>query len=89
MSEHVKDADNFSQKLHIVKNWMKDHRDERIRPPFAFRIVKRYKDCLSRQVREAIKILHTGDNILKSKPEDLSKNISRLTVMEDDWEKKK
>ena len=68
---------------------MRDHRDEKEKPPFAFRVIKRYRDCLSRQVGEAIKILHTGDNILNSKCEYLSNNISRLTVMEEDWERKR
>ena len=85
----MKDADAFSQKSHIIKHWMRDHREEREKPPFAFRVIKRYRDCLSRQVGEAIKILHTGDNILNSKCEYLSNNISRLTVMEEDWERKR
>ena len=38
---------------------------------------------------EAIKILHTGDNILNSKCKYRSNNISRLTVMEEDWERKR
>jgi hypothetical protein len=89
MAEHEKDADTFSQKSHVIKHWMTDHRDEKIKPPFAYKIIRRYKDCLSRQVGEAIKIQHTGDNILNSKCEYLSNNISRLTVMEDDWERKR
>ena len=89
IAEHVKDADTFSQKSHVIKHWMKDHRDENTKPPFAYKVIKKYKDCLSRQVGEAIKIQQTKDNILNSKCEYLSNNISRLTVMEDDWERKR
>ena len=88
MAEHVREAEKFHPKSHIIKHWMTEHREVQQRPPFAFSIVQKYKDCLSRQIGEAIKIYHTTDNILNSKCEYLSNCISRLTVLEDDWEKK-
>ena len=89
MVEHVRDADKFSNKSHIIKHWMLSHKDLDQRPPFAFKVINKYKDCLSRQVGEAIKIQHTTDNILNSKCEYLSNCLTRLTVLEDDWERKK
>ena len=43
----------------------------------------------TRQGGEDIKILHTGDKILNSKCEYFSNNISRLTVLEEDWERRR
>ena len=42
-----------------------------------------------RQVGEAIKILHTGDNILNSKCEYIFNCIYRLTILEGYWGKRK
>ena len=55
-------------------------------PPFAFKIIPRYRDGLSQQIGEAIKILYTPDTILNSKSEYLSNNIPRLTILEEDWD---
>jgi hypothetical protein len=88
MSEHLSDAEKFHPKSHITKHWMTEHREEQQIPLFAFSIVQKYKDCLSRQIGEAVKIFHTRDNILNSKCEYLSNCITRLTVLEDDWERK-
>jgi hypothetical protein len=82
-----KNAEKFHPKSHIIKHWMTEHREMQQRPPFAFSIVQKYKDCVSRQIGKAIKIYHTGDTILNSTCEYLSNCISRLTVLEDDWEK--
>ena len=89
MVEHVRDADKFSSKSHIIKHWMLSHQDLDQRPPFAFKVINKYKDCLSRQIGEAIKIHHKTDNVLNSKCEYLSNCLTRLTVLEDDWERKR
>ena len=89
MVEHVRDADMFSNKSHIIKHWMLSHKDLDQRPPFAFKVITQYKDCLSRQIGEAIKIQRTTDNILNSKCEYLSNCLTRLTVLEDDWERRR
>ena len=54
MVEHVKVADSFSQKSHIAKHWMTDHKDESRRPPFA------YQDKLERQSRSSIVSVKTS-----------------------------
>ena len=48
--EHQKDASDFSPKSHQVKHWMNSHPEENSQPPFRIRTVKRYRDCLSRQI---------------------------------------
>ena len=68
---------------------MLNHPEKDSCPVFRFRILCQYKDCLSRQVGEAIKILYSRDNLLNSKSEYISNCLTRLTVPEEDWEKNK
>ena len=86
--EHVRDAESFSAKSHIVKHWMTSHPEQDTPPIMDFKITSMYKDCLSRQIGEALKINFSKDNILNSKGEYLSNCISRLTVEEDAWERR-
>ena len=86
--EHVKDAKSFSKKSHFVKQWMSVHPEHPNPPPFKFKVTQQFKDCMSRQVAEAIRIQHTKDNILNSKCEYLQNCITRLTVNEEVWERK-
>ena len=51
-------------------------------------ITGRYRDCLSRQVGEALRIHYSQDNILNSKSEYRSNNITRLAIEEDAWERR-
>ena len=71
-----------------MKHWMSVHESDRTPPPFSFKITGQFKDCLSRQIMEAIKIQYSRDNILNSKCEYLQNCITRLVVNEEDWEKK-
>ena len=48
--EHVRDAESFSKKSHIVKHWVSSH-PELLHPPlFSFKITQQFKDCMSRQI---------------------------------------
>jgi hypothetical protein len=53
-----------------------------------FSIKAQYRDCLSRQVGEAIGILHSKDDLLNSKSEYLNNCLTRITISEKDWERK-
>ena len=46
-----------------------------------------FKDCLSRQISEALRINHSKDMLLNSKGEYGHNSVSRLTVQEDVWER--
>ena len=87
-AEHLKDGKDFSKRSHMVKHWMNVHPNENSLPPFTIKIIKQYKDCLSRQVGEAISILLSNDNLLNSKNEYLSNCITRVSVEEDVFERK-
>ena len=51
-----------------------------------FTISSMFRDCLSRQIGEALKINFSKDILLNSKAEYLSNSVSRLTIKEDAWE---
>ena len=67
--EHVKDAEKFKEGSHIINHWKKYHKEDDSRPPFSFKILDSFKDCLSRQVGEAIRIHYAKDELLDSKNE--------------------
>ena len=87
-AEHFSDAASFSKKSHTVKHWMLTHGEMDTMPPFEIKILKRYRDCLSRQVGEAIHILLSKDQLLNSKNEYIQNCISRITVQEDLYQRK-
>jgi hypothetical protein len=75
-------------KSHIVKHWMTTHPSLPNPPKMGFKITGRFKDCLSRQVSEALKISWSKDSILNSKAEYGHNTVSRLSVVEDVWERR-
>ena len=86
--EHQKDASDFSVKSHQVKHWMNTHPEENIQPPFRIRMIKRYRDCLSRQIGEALRIYYSKDQLLNSKNEYVQNCISRVVANEESWQKR-
>ena len=86
--EHHRDANAFSNKSHIIKHWVMSHPELDERPAFKFTIKTQYKDCLSRQVGEAIEILHSKDDLLNSKSEYLNNCLTRITITEQNWERR-
>ena len=84
----MKDVENFRHKSHIIKHWLRDQKDLVEPSPFTFRVTSMFKDCLSRQIGEALRIFFSQDTILNSKSEYLDNCITRLTVEESQWERK-
>ena len=83
--EHHNDARGFFQKSHQVKHWMISHPEEPIQPPFSIKILKRYREYLSRQIGE---IYYSNDHLINSKSEYVQNCISRISVCEETWERK-
>ena len=54
------DAETFKEGSHIIKHWMTYHKKEWQMPRFTFTVFQSFKDCLSRQVAEAIRIHRVG-----------------------------
>ena len=65
--EHVRDAKAFSVKSHIVKHWMKTHPSLPNPPKMEFKVTGKFKDCLTRQISEAVRIGNSRDTLLNSK----------------------
>ena len=84
--EYMQDTEAYSAKSHIVKHWILSHPEMNTPPQIAFRITSIYRDCLYRQIGEALN--YTKDKIINSKNEYLNNCISRLTIEEDAWERR-
>ena len=72
-----------------MKHWLSSHEEEKGQPEFIFRKISSYKDCLSRQIAEAILIHYSKDNLLNSKNEYNSNCLARVTVEENVYERKR
>ena len=57
-------------------------------PKMDFSITSRFRDCLSRQIGEALRINLSRDNLLNSKAEYMANSLTRITMKEDPWEMK-
>ena len=60
--EHLNDADKFREGSHIIKHWIAEHPEED-----QFIVLQSFKDSISRQLAEALKIHCTKDQNLNSK----------------------
>ena len=85
--EHMGAASGLDRGSHMVKHWFLDHPEEGSLPKFKFRVLGTYKDCLTRQIKEAIRVQHRPNN-LNSKGEFGGGTIPRLVVEKSDWERK-
>ena len=87
--EHVADRINNREESHQVKHWISSHEDLKSPPKFEFKIVSSFKDPLTRQLSEAIRIERRGDSILNSKAEFNRCRIPRLVIDLEAWKSKK
>ena len=87
-SKHMRDARSFHEKSHIVKHWMDRHRDMNQPPAFRFRVLKTFKDCLTRWLSEAINIHMSKYSLLNSKNEYITNCINHISVQEGAMERK-
>ena len=67
--EHVADRDSRKEESHQVKHWLLDHAELQEPPAFKFRLVRSFKDPMSRQISEAVRIELRGNGVLNSKAE--------------------
>jgi hypothetical protein len=82
--EHLKDGRDGAEDSHMVKHWANHHGGGET-PAFMFKVAKRYKTALTRQVGEAVRIEMRG-NVLNSKSEFTRCRIPRL-VIDESWKK--
>ena len=88
VKEHLRDAKDLQKDSHIVKHWFLDHPQQQTQPKFKFKIVGKFKDCMTRQISEAVRLsLRPGS--LNSKGEYGRCNIPRLVIQEDEYDRKR
>ena len=87
--EHFKDRVDRTEDSHQVKHWVWDHPDLHSPPPFKIKMIGGFKDPLTRQLSEAVRIERAGDNILNSKSEYSRCRIPRLRIDMEGWTKPK
>ena len=75
--EHLNDADKFREGSHIIKHWIAEHPEED-----QFIVLQSFKDSISRQLAEALKIHCTKDQNLNSKNAYNSNYLARTLVQE-------
>ena len=54
VGEHYEDMDSLEKDSHVVKHWFTIPPSMDTPPPFRFKIVGKFKDCLTRQLKEAV-----------------------------------
>jgi hypothetical protein len=82
--EHWEGAMGGKDENHMLEHLALSHRDEQV-PKFRFRVVKKCKTALERQVREAVRIEMRG-NILNKKGMFNRCKLTRM-VVDSEWEK--
>ena len=84
--EQIRDGQNRTEDSHIAKHWDNEHAGEDM-PEFRFRIVKTFRDSLSRQFAESVRIDLRGENILNSKTVYSRNRLPRLEIQKPEWER--
>ena len=84
--EHVKDGQDKAEDSHITKHREQEHKGVTM-PEFRFKIVRSFKDSLSRQVAESIRIDLRGEGVLNSKTVYSRNRLPRLQVEKSEWER--
>ena len=69
----------------MIKHWADSHGELQEPPQFKFKVVASFKDALTRQVSEAVRIELRGAGVLNSKSEYSRCRIPRLTIDQDEW----
>ena len=84
--EHHDDELNMKEDSHRMKHWVLDHPNLPDPPKFKMKIVSSYRDPLTRQVGEAVRIEMRGGNTLNSKTEYNRCRLPRLTIDQEVWQ---
>ena len=71
----------------MVKHWFTSHPELDKAPTFRFEVIRKFKDCLTRQLKEAV-MLQSMPNSLNSKGEFGRCEIQRLVIEDDSYKLK-
>ena len=87
--EHWTDRQNWSEGSYLVKHWSECHGDLQEHPTFKFKVVLSFKDALTRQVSEAVRIDLRGGWVLNRTREYSHYEITKLTKYQEEWKNTK
>ena len=73
----------------MIKHWLTDHSELETPPKFKIKVIGSFRDALSRQLSEAVRIDLRGGGVLNSKTEYSRCRVPRLVVNMEEWIKKK
>ena len=73
----------------MVKHWLTDHVELEEPPVFKMKVVGSFRDALTRQISESVRIDLRGGGVLNSKTEYSRCRIPRLVVDVEEWSRKK
>ena len=82
--EHIEAMGRFSRESFIIEHCQDKHGMSTEPPKFRFRAIKSFKDCLSRQLCEALTITEKGR--LNRKHEYINNELIKLEVNQYSWE---
>ena len=83
--EHEKDKEDRLVESHQIKHWQLDHPELEDPPKFHFKIVSTFKDPLTRQLAESVRIERRGVEILNSRSEYSRCRVPRLQIDQEAW----
>ena len=72
-----------------MKHWMAKHGEDNECPAFRLSVLDSYRDCVSWQVAEALKIQKSKDSLLNSKSEYASNCLARVCLDMDRYERRR
>ena len=73
----------------MVKHWMTEHGEDNECQAFKFSVLSSYRDCLSRQVADVLRIRNSKDSLMNSKSEHTSNCLARVCVDNDRYERRR
>ena len=86
--EHQADRDSMLEESHQVKHWLLHHQELKGPPAFRYKIIASFKDPMTRQLSEAVRIELRGSEVLNSKSEYSRCRVPRLRVDLEGWKQK-
>ena len=84
-NEHRRDAEGHTEDSHMYKHWQVSHSELQEAPRFRIKVVGSFRDALSRQLSEAVRIELRGDGVINSKAEYSRSRIPRLKIDKEEW----
>ena len=88
-AEHWSDCTSRKEDSHMIKHWLTSHQELQEPPAFRIKVVGSFKDSMTRQVSEAVRIELRGEGVLNSKAEFSRCRLPRLVIDQEGWKKSK